>query len=309
MSGAAYTHLHPEMREIADLPDEQRIARVRAERWISNPVAVAVLDLLQEVKEQPRRERMENLLLVAESGMGKTMLIRKFERANASDARAHGVRHMPVVAVLMPPEPTERAFFEQVLRAVGARTDTETYSNLLVARYDTACMILEGVGAKVLVIDEINSVLVGSPRQQRLFLQLLRFMSNELGIALVCTGVPEARHALLSDTQLRSRFFEHEMPLWVAGPDLQVFANRIIQGLPLRSPSEVVSSRLCRILAERTGGITLYIRRVFERAAVEAIRSGRECITPVDLEAEVVWRGIRQVARAPTTRRSQPAPS
>jgi hypothetical protein len=117
----------------------------------------------------------------------------------------------------------------------------------------------------MLVIDEINSILAGTPRQQRLFLQLLRFISNELRIAPVCAGISEARHSLLSDAQLRSRFYEHEILPWSAGSDLQAFINRFVQGLPLRRPSAVDSPRLCRLIADHTGGITLYIRRVLER--------------------------------------------
>ncbi|WP_165943664.1 hypothetical protein [Roseicella aquatilis] len=106
------------------------------------------------------------------------------------------------------------------------------------------------------------------------------------------SGILEARHALLSDAQLRSRFSEEELPPWVTGPDLQDFVNRIVQGLPLRRPSPVQSARLCGLLAERTGGITLHIRRVLERAAVAAIRSGQECIDQAGLEESAHWRGM-----------------
>lgn len=295
MSGEGYRHLHPEVRALAELPDEQRIAAVLAERWIANPAATRVLQALQEALDQPRRDRMENLLVVAESGMGKTMLIRKFARENAGGVNGRtGVRRMPVVMMLMPPEPTERDFFARLLAAIGAPLTTGRSSDARGAgpQREATCRLLGEVGTRLLVIDEINSVLAGTARQQRLFLQLLRFLSNELGLALVCTGIPEARHALLSDAQLRSRFGEEELPPWVAGPDLQDFVNRIVQGLPLRRPSPVQSARLCGLLAERTGGITLHIRRVLERAAVAAIRSGQEYIDQAGLEEGAHWRGM-----------------
>ena len=86
--------------------------------------AVQVLASLQEALEQPAGERMENLLLVAESGMGKTMLLRKFQRDHARplDA-ASGVQPHPVVLILMAEDPSEEAFFVQVLKAVGAPID------------------------------------------------------------------------------------------------------------------------------------------------------------------------------------------
>ena len=76
----------------------------------------------------------------------------------------------------------------------------------------------------------------GTPRQQRVFLQLLRFLSNELHLAIVAVGVPEARHALLSDGQLRSRFTDVELPRWSLGEDLRDFITRLTWSLPLREP-------------------------------------------------------------------------
>jgi hypothetical protein len=179
-----------------------------------------------------------------------------------------------------------------VLAALGAPPSTaRPVGRLVTSRREVVCRLLAEVGARVLVVDEINSVLAGTARQQRLFLQLLRFLSNELCIGLVCAGVPEARHALLSDPQLRSRFAEVELQPWEAGPGLQLFVNRIVQGLPLRLPSAVDSPHLCRRLAERSGGITLAIRRALERAAVAAIRSGEERITLAALDGDAVWRG------------------
>jgi hypothetical protein len=64
-------------------------------------------------------------------------------------------------------------------------------------RRDAAIRLLRECGTRALVIDEINSLLAGTPRQQQLLLQLLRFLSNQLGIALICAGAPEARQAML----------------------------------------------------------------------------------------------------------------
>jgi type II secretory pathway predicted ATPase ExeA len=212
-NGGDFAHLPPDMHAIAQLDAEARVAHIRAERWIQHAAVDRLLNDLQDVFDQPPRERMENLLLLGESGMGKTMLIRKFERQNAVNFdKAAGVRRRPVVVMLMPPQPTESEFFNRLLEAIDAPSAGYwAHGNQL---RTSAIRLLREVGARVLVIDEINSVLAGTPRQQRLFLQLLRFLSNDLRLALVGVGVPEARHALLSDAQLRSRFSDVELPLW-----------------------------------------------------------------------------------------------
>lgn len=302
MSGAAAAerrHLHPEARAAADLDDASRVERVRAERWIEHPAAARALTLLQETFEQPPRERMENVLLVAESGMGKTMLVRKFERANAvAFDEAGGLQERPVLVVLMPPEPTPGELYGRILRTLGAPVADDWRAGAERKR-EVAAALLREVRARVLVVDEINSLLAGTARQQRLFLQALRFLSSDLRIALVCAGVPEARHALWSDAQLRSRFCDVELPLWGADGDLRTFVNRAVSCLPLRRPSPVDSPKVRRLLADKSGGVTLHVCRALERAAISAIRGGREMIDLAALEDEAVWRGASPPASAP----------
>ena len=156
----------------------------------------------------------------------------------------------------------------------------------------------------MVVIDELNSLLAGTPRQQRMFLQLLHFLSNELRLAFVGVGVPEARHALLSDGQLRSRFTDVELPLWSLGEELRDFVTRLTWSLPLREPSPVDSPKLRRLLVERTGGVTLGICKAFERAAITAIRCGQEKIDASSFEDPEVWRGVATPRRNP---RPQPS--
>ena len=224
------------------------------------------------------------------------MLVRKFERQTAVpfDDGA-GVQRRPVVVMLMPHQPTEAQFFDQLLAALNAPSAGHFVRGFPLQ--EPAVRLLHELGTRVLVIDELNSLLAGTPRQQRVFLQLLRFLSNELRLAIVAVGVPEARHALLSDGQLRSRFTDIELPRWSLGEDLRDFVTRLTWSLPLREPSPVNSPKLRRLLVERTGGITLGICKAFERAAVAAIRDGREKIDLASFEDPEIWRGVATPSR------------
>jgi hypothetical protein len=292
MTPAALSHLHPRIREVALADDVTRLQVIRSRRWVTHHPAARVLASLQEAFDQPPGDRMENILLLAESGMGKTMLLRKFKRdhARSFDAAA-GIQPHPVVLALMPEDPSEDAFYVQVLKAVGAPLSLPARRNRLGTR-ETAFRILRELGTRMLMIDEINSMLVGSARQQRYFLQLLRFLSNELQVAIVCAGVPEARFALLSDPQLRSRMSDVALEPWSSGPEFQTFITVLVQGLPLRQPSPVENAALCRLMIERSGGITLSICRALERAAAAAIHTGQECIDLPALNGADIWRGL-----------------
>ena len=52
---------------------------------------------------------------------------------------------------------------------------------------------------RMLVIDEIRSILAGTFREQRIVLNAIRFLANDLRISLVCVGTREAKQALMTD--------------------------------------------------------------------------------------------------------------
>lgn len=71
MSESNLDHLHPAVRDIAGENDEVRLQAIRSRRWITHEPASRVLAILRETFEQPKSDRMENLLLLAESAWAK----------------------------------------------------------------------------------------------------------------------------------------------------------------------------------------------------------------------------------------------
>lgn len=67
-------------RTLADLPDDDRIQWIRAERWISHPAAETALEAMEDLLSYPQRNRMPCLLVHGHTGMGKTMILKKFCR-------------------------------------------------------------------------------------------------------------------------------------------------------------------------------------------------------------------------------------
>src|SRR5690606_13129816 len=74
----------------------------------------------------------------------------------------------------------------------------------------------------------------GTPREQRVILQLLRYLSNEIKASLVCLGVSEARDAIAGDTQLARRLDQFVLPRWKADEEFQELVTAILRSLPLR---------------------------------------------------------------------------
>ena len=165
-----FPHLYPGAGRIAALSAQERILRIRADRWVSYPRAEVKLETLLSF---PQRARMPNLLLVGESGMGKTMIIEKLTRDHPSSFNdTTGRLHMPVVAVQMVSGPDETRFYRRILAAIGA---PEPPRATLAVLESLALRLLTELRPHMLVIDEIHSLQAGTIREQARFLNMLRF--------------------------------------------------------------------------------------------------------------------------------------
>lgn len=174
-----------------ELPADERIQRIRADRWIGYPRAVEALNRLETLYAWPNKQRMPNLLLVGPTNNGKSMIVEKFRRAHPVGTDADQ-EHIPVLVVQMPSEPSVIRFYVALLAAMGAPLRPRPR---LPEMEQLALALLRKVGVRMLVIDELHNVLAGNSVNRREFLNLLRFLGNELRIPLVGVGTREAyRH-------------------------------------------------------------------------------------------------------------------
>jgi hypothetical protein len=164
-----------------------------------------------ELLAYPPHDRMPAMLLIGVSGMGKTHLVKRFRREHGSRFNPRrGATAQPVVDMQMPPRPHERGFYEELLGALGAAVPAKLSVSHLRARVR---VLARQLGVRLLLIDDINSMLSGTFREQRILLNALRFLANDLRLALVCAGTPDAKQALLTDQQLADCHCRSESPV------------------------------------------------------------------------------------------------
>ena len=278
----AYLHLFPQFRAMADAPREQRIQRIRMDRWLGYARAEAALAAMGDLLSFPKRTRMPNFLLVGPTNNGKTMIVEKFRRAHLPGAQTgRGAVAAPVLKVQMPPAPDERRFFSAVLEALGA---PDRSNDRLPAKQDMAMRMLRATCVRMLVIDEVHNILSGSRDQQRRFLNLLRWLGNELQIPLVAVGTTEALRAVQSDDQLANRFTPFSLPPWTNGPEYLRLLNTLEAMLPLRAPSRLEEPAMAQKLLGASEGILGEVVTLVTTAAVAAVSSGAERITIEDID-------------------------
>jgi type II secretory pathway predicted ATPase ExeA len=229
-------HLAPECRDEARLDTKERIRAILTERWISYPRANFALQKLEDLLQYPARDRMPCLLLFGPTGMGKTKILKKFIRDHAPTFNARtGISGIPVVAMQMPPEPDEKALYLQLLNALNAPT---RYGHTVHQLRQIVRDLLGYTGTRMLVIDEVHSLLASSYRQQRILLNTLRFLANDLQLVLVCAGTADAKRAMLTDEQLADRFEAVELPPWHNDNDSRRLLASFQALLPLRKKSD-----------------------------------------------------------------------
>jgi replication-associated recombination protein RarA len=270
-------HLAPECRNEARLDTKDRIRAILTERGISYPRANFALQRLEDLLQYPARDRMPCLLLFGPTGMGKTKILKKLIRDHAPTFNTQtGISGRPVVATQMPPEPDEKALYLQLLNALNAPT---RYGHTVHQLRQIVRDLLGYTGTRMLVIDEVHSLLASSYRQQRILLNTLRFLANDLQMVLVCAGTADAKRAMLTDQQLADRFEAVELPPWHNDNDFRRLLASFQVLLPLRKKSDLSAPDIRQEILRRTEGITVRIVRLLEQLAVEAVRSGSEEIT------------------------------
>jgi replication-associated recombination protein RarA len=273
----SYDHLAAECRDEARLDTPGRIRAILTERWINYPRAAFALQRLEHLLHHPPRDRMPCLLLFGATGMGKTKILRKFIRDNPAAFNSKtGINGMPLVAMQMPPDPDEKAFYLQLLSALNAPT---RYTHTAYQLRQIVAELLAFTQTRMIIIDEVHTILASSYRQQRVLLNTLRFIANELRLSLVCAGTADAKRALLTDQQLADRFEAVELPPWRNDIDFKRLLASFQALLPLRKRSELSTAEIRQEILRRTEGITVRIVRLLEDLAIHSIHSGLEEIT------------------------------
>jgi hypothetical protein len=214
--------------------------------------------------------------------MGKTMLVEKFRRDHPPIVNCNnGSESLPVLAITLTSRPTERRIYGQLLMALGASVNERATLMELEIR---TMLLLKNSNVRVLVIDEVHNLFAGTPREQRVILQLLRYLSNELRASLVCLGVTDARDAIAGDTQLARRLEQIVLPRWKPDEEFQEVVTAILRSLLLKQPS-ALSSQSLRHLARISDGITARVFGILNELAIEAIQVGVERIADEDIES------------------------
>jgi hypothetical protein len=275
INAPTYPHLDPAIRDLADQEDIVRVQCLLKEIFIYHPSVLRIERLLEHFYRVPRRYRSTGMFICSLSGMGKTQLLRAFERKYAEqiDPAGRG-RRLPVLYVEMLEYPTPYGMDVELFTQAGLPRPS---ASRFIPLHELLRDGLSKLGTRLVLIDEIHNLC--NARRPEVMCTWIRMLSNRLQIPIVLSG-NDMFLPCLNDFQMSSRWpFTVEIPLWQEGADFEALLYAWERALPLRLPSRLTSRELSRALLKESEGITDVIARCLSAAAIAAIRLKREAIT------------------------------
>lgn len=278
-----YAHLKPEVVEYLNLSEAERIDKIRSPRWIGYPEARKIRARLEDLLTYPKSHRMPNLLIVGDTNNGKTMLVNRFcdDHPAEDNVEGEGVV-VPVLYVQAPPTPDEGRFYNAILDKLFAMYRP---SERVSQKQFQAMKLLRYVGVKMLIVDEIHQILAGHMTKQKTFLNVIKYIGNELQIPIVGVGTKDAFRAIQTDAQLANRFDPAQLPRWQSDKNFLRLLVSFERMLPLKNPSNLHDPALANPIMGMTEGYIGEVSRLLVNAAVAAVQSGKEQIDGKLLES------------------------
>jgi hypothetical protein len=271
--------LLPEVRSVLELDDEARIDFILQETWITYPTANDVFKKMERLLNHPKKSRMPGMLLVGATNNGKTSLIHRFLSKNTPKRSEDWkeTTEIPIVAIQAPPSPNLSELYSNILEqfAVPFKNSDKTAKKEQQIKYYLGLCKL-----KMLVVDEIHNILSGPVSKQKVFMNALKNLSNDLQITIILVGIKEALRATNTDDQIANRFKPVFLPKWKLDRDYLSLLVSIEKTLPLQKASRIgEDKKLANKILDLSEGYIGEVIDLVTQAAVCAIENKTEHIT------------------------------
>lgn len=290
-----YEHVHEKFRHIVSLSDEERLLFINEPRFIPYPSANEMIETLKNLLNMPKQHRMPNLMIIGDSNNGKTTIIQQFLKKHGETYIDENEElNIPVVSIQSPSTANEKALYIEILESMVLPHKATQPAVVLQKQVIHA---LRNVHAKMLIIDEIHSLLAGTAIKQRELMNVIKYMCNELMIPIVLVGTMDAVRVLHTDPQHASRFPIQELAIRKNDKEFMRIVGSFERIYPLKKPSNLTEPTKLNLIYSISEGKIGNIKNLLNACATAAIKSKQEQIT-LDIIKEHSWlrstQGIRK---------------
>lgn len=283
-------HLLDHVRPYLGRSIEDRIAYIRAPRWIGHHVAVQAHQRLAELLSRPPALRTRGLMLVGPYSNGKTMIAERFavEHLRTVDPQRVWVVQTREGAGLT-------HFYGSILQALRAPIGN---SRDVCRKAEQIDHLLGSLRPRILIFDEFHNALRGRVRDVEAVLAFLRRIGRQFDISPVLIGEVAVYDSINETSEMASRFDLQAVPRWQYGEEFLTLLDSLEGALPLACASDLSDEPLARTVFQLSEGLIGEIVAIVSAAAVAAARSGKERITKSGIE-ELRYIPVSKRRRAP----------
>ena len=289
-------HLDASVRPFLDKTAKERLAFMRRPKWFSYAAADTILDRLDDLLEYPRSHRMPGLQILGDSNSGKTAIGLEFVERHPMDPNLDGdASVVPVLRIEVPPNPDESRLYDEMFIALRqpfrVRDPVSEKARQVRA-------LLEGVGCRMLMLDEFQHVLGPRNDRRRVVMDVVKHLGNTLRTPIVVLGTTEAQVAVSKDEQLANRLAPVWMPTWQMDREYRRLLASFEATLPLREHTHLQQRDMAALILGLSEGLLGEMRDLLCMAVSEALVRNQEVIT-IELLRGLSWTRPSERRRRP----------
>lgn len=233
-----------------------------SKKFFDYPLVDKAYKIVERCYEQPKDERMNNVLFYGESNSGKTELV-KFTVNKLTDV----YRRNDIISIRAPSRAVEGRLYDNILTAMGFPFKPEEKAG---TKRNAVIGAIETRQSKLLFIDDISNLLPNTDATQKIFLGVLRELVQDVKMCIVATGIPDARDVIKRDSQMNNRFSDViEVPSWPYDGTynglIDAFEDSF--GFPKKSNFHVYGN----LIWKKTGGLLGETRQLMQKCALAAV--------------------------------------
>jgi len=245
-----YAHLSDKTKSVVQLWDKQiTLKYIEDPLWIQYPKASKLLNIMHEYMNNPTKIRMQSLLIIGDPNMGKSEVIQKFVDMNPIDIYVdnEGLKRIrqPVILTLANPSTSVKNLYTSILHSF--HTSFSPSSSTIKLEYQVYALMREHQ-VKVLIIDELHNILETTITKQRIVMNAIKNISNELKIPIIGVGINTVARVLMTDPQHASRFHTVELTKWKLDANFAGLLKAFEKALPLAKPSFLSKQKKATLL-------------------------------------------------------------
>jgi hypothetical protein len=266
---------------------QKRITELYTPHWLNYPASVEIIGQLNQLLEFPRSHRPPSLLILSETNNGKTIVAKRFNTLHPPKLKINNdgieIMVLDVLMIQCPHVYNEKLFYMSILDKLNIAYRPSIRAQEL---YSIVLSAFKRLEIRILILDELQHTITRtSASKQREFLNLIKYLSNELEISIVGVGNWEAFYAINSDPQLANRFNKAILPKWKFDNTFLSLLGTYQSFIKLHNPFNLVNPQIAKRIFEMGEGLIGEYIEILRLCGKHAIESGEETINADTLDS------------------------